>query len=353
MSDAPASDLQLPASNLQLKDGLKPYTLGEILDRTVQIYRRNFLLFVGIAALPTLLMVLVGGGAGALLGWAGKTQSDTTSAIAGLVFLALMLIFFPVWVVIQSIANGALTITAVRMHEGEKVTIREALSAAWKRGWHYIGTQFFVYLFTAILPGFVAFGLAMLVAVLVTLAGTGGAGAGVVTGLIVVLAVVGGFAFVAYMVLAMIRLSLSFAACTGEQLGPWSALRRSFALSRGSMGRIFLFGLLVYALTMAITFVFIFLCMIPFVIVVAMMKDQGSHAQQQMIGIAFFVIYYSAIFLAQVVIKPVYSIGLTVFYFDERVRKEGYDIEWMMQRAGLVDTGVSENTTVAQPGGEG
>ena len=34
-------------------------------------------------------------------------------------------------------------------------------------------------------------------------------------------------------------------------------------------------------------------------------------------------------------IGPMYAIGLTLFYYDQRIRKEGYDIEWMMQAAGL------------------
>jgi hypothetical protein len=34
--------------------------------------------------------------------------------------------------------------------------------------------------------------------------------------------------------------------------------------------------------------------------------------------------------------KPVYGIALTLFYFDQRIRKEGFDIEWMMQKAGMV-----------------
>ena len=30
-----------------------------------------------------------------------------------------------------------------------------------------------------------------------------------------------------------------------------------------------------------------------------------------------------------------FSTGLTLFYYDQRVRMEGYDIEWMMQAAGM------------------
>ncbi len=38
---------------------LRPMTLGEILDRTFQIYRSRFLVFIGIAALPALAMMAV------------------------------------------------------------------------------------------------------------------------------------------------------------------------------------------------------------------------------------------------------------------------------------------------------
>src|ERR1700676_3927139 len=37
--------------------GLRPLTLGEILDRTFTLYRRNFLLFVGISAIPQTLIL--------------------------------------------------------------------------------------------------------------------------------------------------------------------------------------------------------------------------------------------------------------------------------------------------------
>ena len=34
-------------------------------------------------------------------------------------------------------------------------------------------------------------------------------------------------------------------------------------------------------------------------------------------------------------VGPILAAGLTLFYFDQRVRKEGFDIEWMMQAAGM------------------
>ena len=40
-------------------------------------------------------------------------------------------------------------------------------------------------------------------------------------------------------------------------------------------------------------------------------------------------------FFTTTFIGPIYSTGLTLFYYDQRIRKEGFDIEWMMQAAGL------------------
>jgi hypothetical protein len=34
-------------------------------------------------------------------------------------------------------------------------------------------------------------------------------------------------------------------------------------------------------------------------------------------------------------LEPIWGAGITLFYYDQRVRKEGFDIEWMMQAAGL------------------
>jgi hypothetical protein len=47
-------------------------------------------------------------------------------------------------------------------------------------------------------------------------------------------------------------------------------------------------------------------------------------------------ITYSAYFVVKAMTKPIYGIALTIFYFDQRIRKEGFDIEWMMQQAGML-----------------
>jgi hypothetical protein len=36
-------------------------------------------------------------------------------------------------------------------------------------------------------------------------------------------------------------------------------------------------------------------------------------------------------------LAPVYPIASTLFYYDQRIRKEGFDVEWMMQSAGMTE----------------
>jgi hypothetical protein len=47
-------------------------------------------------------------------------------------------------------------------------------------------------------------------------------------------------------------------------------------------------------------------------------------------------ITYGSYFAVKGLVKPIYGIALTVFYFDQRIRKEGFDIEWMMQQTGML-----------------
>jgi hypothetical protein len=53
-------------------------------------------------------------------------------------------------------------------------------------------------------------------------------------------------------------------------------------------------------------------------------------------GMAMIFLVYGSSFAVQACIKPVYAIALMLFYYDQRIRNEGFDIEWMMERAGLM-----------------
>ena len=55
-------------------------------------------------------------------------------------------------------------------------------------------------------------------------------------------------------------------------------------------------------------------------------------------------------FLTNTFVGPIYATGFTLFYFDQRVRKEGFDIEHMMEAAGMVASPtLSETPPSAEP----
>jgi len=55
---------------------------------------------------------------------------------------------------------------------------------------------------------------------------------------------------------------------------------------------------------------------------------------------------YGSTFAVQAFTKPVYAIALILFYFDQRIRKEGFDIEWIMHQAGMVAPPAPEPETI-------
>jgi hypothetical protein len=61
-----------------------------------------------------------------------------------------------------------------------------------------------------------------------------------------------------------------------------------------------------------------------------------------------------AVTVAQSLAAPVFSIALSLFYYDQRIRKEGFDIERMMETAGmnLAATSDVDFGSVAQAGVE-
>src|ERR1035438_7135806 len=100
-------------------------------------------------------------------------------------------------------------------------------------------------------------------------------------------------------------------------------MRRGIELSKGSRGRIFLLGVMIVIIQLGLVFTS------QGFFIVAAFKNHivltlWAQILQQFVG-----------FLTNSFIGPMYATGLTLFYYDQRIRKEGFDIEWMMQAAGL------------------
>jgi hypothetical protein len=313
-----------------METSLRPLTLGEILDRTAQLYRSNFVLFAGIFAVTNgvvLILVMLATGlspayrAMQTVAGSGKMQPGVW------VFLA---VFGLVGVLSYGASTAAITRAVAWVNLGERATIRSAYATTLPRLGRYlwlITLAFLIILGFGIL-GLLALGIVlMVVGVIVAVLANGmrsAAMVGFVAGILIDISALAIFAWTGS------RYALGIPACVVEDLKARKALRRSVELSKGSRGRIFLLLLLVGVIQAGLYLV----TQIPFYLYVFrhhLQMPLGLNILSQIISVA-----------TNTFVGPILAAGLTLFYFDQRVRKEGYDIEWMMQAAGMVPAGSTE-----------
>lgn len=257
---------------------LRPLSLGEILDRTFTLYRRNFLLFFGITALPQLLVlgfnlfqILLKGRPAVLNGVSGS--------VVGLGILAALLGFI-VYLIAYLFVHGGTVYAVSDLYLGRNTSIGACL----RRMRGQAGT---------------------LLGVLI------------LNGLVVMAAFI--FLIVPGVYMAC-RLMTCIPAALLENLGPRTSLERSFALTRDNAGRAFVIYLLYFAILYAMFFLFAF----PFMMALAFSARNPAMVTTWTI---FMQVGNS---LATILVTPIITIASTVFYYDLRVRKEAFDLQIMM-----------------------
>ncbi|MGA3131899.1 MAG: hypothetical protein ABSD59_13920 [Terracidiphilus sp.] len=312
---------------------LRPLNLGEILDRTADLYRSRFLLFTGISAVFAAVMLavqLLHLGAIHLMGYPHIEPhlqwAYFASAGVDYLFISLM----------AGLSIAASSRAVAWVYLGKPATIYAAVSSIFAKVGRYLWLMT-VTMFFAWWPLFVVY---VLLFGIIFAAGFGGdmfapqatphpttygpgAVAGALIGILLVLVLLVP-AFV-YGVFMWLRYSLAMPACVVEGSPAGYAIKRGITLSEDSRLRIFVLWLLVFLVR------FILAILFGFPLLWLAIKHLG-----QPIPIGWMIFQQFGVFVAATLIGPLYSIGLTLFYYDQRIRKEGYDIEWMMQAAGLL-----------------
>lgn len=313
-----------------------PLSMGEILDRTVQLYRRNFPLLLGISFLPAAVDVLItGSGSIFLTSQAPQLQSSPSvqtfvaffGAIAGFLFIGL-----PLLVAIFSLALSALNYTAFQRSHGVAVTIREAYAYAFRHLWRYFGIFALQLLFAAVIPCAVFAGLIFIGAMLSALVATSGAGPALAI-LAGILAFVLVIALIVAAVSIWLRFCLAFPASVTEQTRVWPSMLRSNRLTKGSRGRIFVMYLLVFILTVVAYYALDL--PVQIILKLTVFKSTEMMALLSKPPLLMQVVNLFISFLERSFVMPIYAIALVLFYNDQRTRQEGYDIELLMAQAGL------------------
>jgi hypothetical protein len=138
-------------------------------------------------------------------------------------------------------------------------------------------------------------------------------------------------------------LSLVFPASALEEMTAWKSLRRSWNLTKGSRGRIFAAWIMVFACAVALEVLAAFLIWWIARFVYSGSDYAGFNRQVYEVAAHSFYAVIAA------VVGPLYPIVVTLFYYDQRARKEGYDVEKMMEAAGLISPAANTNSVAAAP----
>ncbi len=284
---------------------MRPLSTGEVLDRTFSIYRSRFWLFAGLASLSGVWSLILNSlqlfVRHYVLVHHGFRDATLESQFSGLI---VMLLGLPVSAVVYAASVFALC----EVYLGRAVDAKSALQATAGRWLRYVGIS--------IWWGFSALWLFLLLAipafVLILMSGMGAMAA--VGGLLIFAAVFGGGA---YAVIAYIRNSLAIPATVMENSGVRASMRRSKTLAAGTKGRIFVLFLIVVALYIVAATI-----ESPVLFVIARNPvEEHIAAQAVVLAVAF---------LSSTLVSPVALIGLTLIYFDQRVRHEAFDLFILM-----------------------
>jgi hypothetical protein len=305
---------------------LRPMSTSQILDRTFQVYRSNFWLFAGIAALPPALILivqLVGLSGGALLARFGSAAwgaaSIVTLVLGGAVFVVFYLAGY-------ALAIGATVYAVSQIHLGSPVSLSAAYGAVRPLLLRILG----IMLRVGLMAG-AAFMVCYLAGIVPTfaLAALLGRGAGVLR---VVLIFLLGFAGLVggavWSIRIYCRYSLAVPACVVERLRFNDSLQRSKFLSQQSLLRIFLIYLLLGILAVVLSLVF----SLPNYIALAMTPGVLTHGGVEPLILQIWSII--AGFLAGTLAGPIGTIAIALVYYDQRVRKEAFDLQLMMAAIG-------------------
>lgn len=315
-------------NSLSTELALSPLGAGDLIDRAVRLYRRHFLTLIRIAAPPVLVSAL--GSTITTISFRAINSASTDTRVA-LYVLALI----GGWLVIGCgslfsliVMGGATRNLVAHLIWNEPVSARTTYRAVKSRFWGLLGASMLVafwlafaamvaasaYLFfTFIMFAGIAFASTISPWLTAILGGLGTVAA-ITGGLILFFLLAGRMAYVPQAMLV-------------EGRSIFSAIGRSFALASGNVRRLMAMTLF----TFFATYSALMLLMLPL----------GWYGYLNGVDLSpfgntwptWYTIGYQVILqCSHITLAPIWMLGLSLLYVDERVRHEGYDIELMAAR---------------------
>lgn len=310
---------------------LRPMNLGDILDSIFQLYRNNFLTFVGVAAviqvpiilLDLIIAVIFGQQAMADLlniindlpssGNPFETPSDIPLGNMLTVVAAQIFILLIQGLILQQIMTGALVNAIARRYLDQPVSILGAYDFGVQRMVWIILAQLMV-AFLIFISLFPFFGCTVLFPLLLQSETQSGLALAFV--MILGVLVLSGVAIL-LMIAIIVMFLFVVQAIVLEAHGPVAALKRSWQLVRSSFWRTLGIAIVLFLLVMIIAG-------IPSIGLTSIVGIIFSAPEDFIINQTLSRIISNSI---SILVAPLTLIGYTLLYYDIRMRKEGYDIQ--------------------------
>ncbi len=288
-------------SNNSNTQPLQPMRTGEILDTTFSFYRNHFLLFLGIAAVH-------------FFGSLVKYSLEGFFSNSGLPRIIPNFVNIP----FALVSTGAVIVATATIYLDGNITSTDALQQTLRRFWHLLVCHL-IWVLVATMPFTSLFFLVPTMSIGTSLES------------------------ILFIPLCLAPFSIYFAVRWGfvaetlllEKTNLQNAFKRSSELVRGRWWRVC--GILVLILLLSAAIHYIFEISLGIIFVLA--KSAGGTDLKTIIqwsvmetelgsgSLFFYAIMTTTDLILKTFIFPIWVIGITLLYFDQRIRKEGFDLE--------------------------
>lgn len=321
------------ALHLNTDLALVPLGPGDLIDRAVRFYRRNFWTFVFIAAPPVITGTIIS------VGWTFLARSlfsvGTASNAVDLtlyylfVWLGTMLIWFTETVATLSVMGGASRNFVRHLLFHEPLTFRETYANTWKRLGGLLvassiialllGTVGFVILYMGLIVGSILIFLTVaLFSMIPPLA--------VLVGVVLGVATTLGTLWLFFLVASRFAYIPQVMLVEGQSV--FASISRSASLASGNVKRL----AALFTFSIVATYSALALFYIPLIWYAWTQGVEVFTFESDLVP-AWYEIASQLVWQASLILlTPVWMVGLCLLYVDERVRHEGYDIELMAAR---------------------
>jgi len=314
----------LSANQLQIA----PLGAGDLIDRAVRLYRRHLFVLIRTAAPPVII---------AAAGWIVfsisaprifKTEETSSLLWYLLASLAALGVILGGYLLTLVVMGGATRTLVAHLLRNDPVTARATYSAVRARFWGLLAASVVVMIWIGI-SSVVALGvwqviLSSISAVVLLLISTAPPWVPVVLFILAVLVSTPLAIWLFFFIVARVAYVPQVMLVEGK--GVFESFSRSFSLARGNVRRLM-------AMTMFTTFAAYSALMILLVPLGWYGYLSGIDPWNSSQWPVWYSIAYSSLGpLSSILLTPVWMLGLSLLYVDERVRHEGYDIELMAAR---------------------